>query len=91
MLRLLRRTTSENCIKSAQQNGALVSSLFPEDVRDALLEEQEIPKSPVKNRGSDAWKAEMHPETSERSGENKAAIANLYENSTIMFAGKFIF
>jgi class 3 adenylate cyclase len=66
-------------MKSAQQSGALVSSLFPEAVRDRIYEEQE-----AKNKkGGDDW-FENNPEKT--SPEKSAAIANLHPDCSVLFA-----
>ena len=65
-------------MKSAEQSGKLVSSLYPKEVREKLYEEQEraLKDSNVKKTfNSKAIEA-----------GSKAAIAQLYPNATIIFA-----
>jgi class 3 adenylate cyclase len=63
-------------MKSAQQSGALVSSLFPEAVRDRVYEEQE-------KQGGDDW---FHNNPENTSPGKSGAIANLYPDCTVLFA-----
>lgn len=62
-------------MKSAQQSGKLVHSLFPEAVRDQLYKEQE-----AKNKTA-TWQASDHGGIA-----NKQAIAKEYPETTIFFA-----
>jgi class 3 adenylate cyclase len=72
-------------MKSAQQSGALVSSLFPEAVRSKLYEDQDAKKAENTKQGDERWK------TSDANPEGKAALraaanANLYPDATVLFA-----
>jgi hypothetical protein len=72
-------------MKSAQQSGALVSSLFPEAVREKLYEEQDAKKANNAKQGDERWR------TSDANPEGKPAVraavnANLYPNATVLFA-----
>ena len=71
-------------MKSAVQSGKLVSSLFPEEVRDRLYEEQERNAAAKKCNG---WqlKQQQHQNPSETAMEPKKAIARLYPETTLFF------
>lgn len=64
-------------LKSAQQSGALVKSLFPEDVRDRLYEEQDAKK-----------RERLNPFEKESQDVNNdtSAIAKLHPECTLLFA-----
>jgi hypothetical protein len=66
-------------VKSAQQSGVLVSSLFPEAVRDRIYKEQEAKKK----KGCNDW-FENNPEKT--LPEKSTAIANLCTDCTVLFA-----
>ena len=68
-------------LKSAQQSGALVQSLFPGAVRDRLYEEQEAKRNKQKMDDSNTWEGNAgQPQAS------ASAIAQLYPATTIFFA-----
>ena len=66
-------------LASAVQSGTLVSSLFPEAIRKQLYEEQREQAKTEDNRAN--WVVEPSSAM-----ERKAAMANLYEDTTIFFA-----
>ena len=69
-------------MESAIQSGTLVSSLFPEAVRQKLYEEhQERVKAKDARK---AWKSGKNDNIDHSTNENKAAIANHYEETTIL-------
>lgn len=74
-------------MKRAVESGALVSSLYPKQVRDRLFEEN----STKKGDGEKPWKidntlnGDIENVTGVHAGLSKA-IAEYYENSTILFA-----
>lgn len=71
-------------LKSAMQSGKLVSSLFPEEVRKRLYEEQKQEETQQKRS---IWeKYVMNPVVEEPNGTDRTAIATLYPETTIFFA-----
>lgn len=67
-------------LESAMKSGALVSSLFPEAVREQLYEEQKVQGKQSESR--DAWMRSKNESNEDR----KEAIAHLYNETTIFFA-----
>lgn len=70
-------------LQSAMQSGKLVSSLFPEDVRKRLYEEQK--RELEKNSRGGAWILGGHPEEAPTESDT-SAIATLYPETTVCFA-----
>ncbi|CAB9500010.1 Receptor-type guanylate cyclase gcy [Seminavis robusta] len=71
--------------QSAKQSGKLVQSLFPEQVRDRLYEEQEANE---KKASGNEWLDKRNQTNMDASvGDTKPnAIANMYPDCTVMFA-----
>ena len=73
-------------MKSARQSSALVSSLFPEAVRDRLYQEQKEENNTAEKKRE--WKAPSGASQDElcKSKGATTAIANLYPECTVLFA-----
>lgn len=72
-------------LHSAQQSGKLVSSLFPEAVRDQLYNEQETAK-PRERTFVQRTRSKQTDSTDDIKIGHKKAIASLYPETTIFFA-----
>jgi hypothetical protein len=89
-------------LQSALQSGNLVSSLFPEQVRDQLYKEQQAKADQQTTSAKAGWKVRLNGANQELSSplsntnppsngealEPKTAIASLYPEATIFFTGK---
>jgi hypothetical protein len=83
--RLVQRT-QQKIIKKAVKSGTIVSSLFPETVRDRLFEEE-------KKRKASAWKSGQDQKFGDESNDienthsrSGKPIADLFPNCTVFFA-----
>ena len=79
-------------LKSAQRSGAIVRSLFPDDVRDRLYEEQDAEKSRremVPHRNSFQDNLSSTAALTDGTNGSPGVIAKLYPDCTVFFAGKF--
>ena len=89
------QTRNENLVSKAAQSNAIVSSLFPDAIRNRLLgekeQEQEMKDAEISKRSGGALKAFMNKGGAANSGniskpERQKPMADLFLDTTVLFA-----